>query len=952
MSDGRGSAKYPGTVVGVDVETTGVDARADAIIEVAAVRLVDGKLDDTFSSFIDPGREIPPDIVYLTGISDDDVRGAPTIDDVLPGVVEFIGESPIVAHQASFDLAFLNAAAANRPELLVGRGGTFDTLALSRALIPRFPSHRLAALVRLFDIPHERAHRASDDALAAALLYGKLLEVLDQVGSAILARMAGLADSEIGKLISVARERAEGRLDPFALPDHGLREGELLRYDNSLRIEIPRTPRDEKVDLDLDALETLFEEGGAIAARLPGYETRREQLQMMRAVGDGLSGGIHLVVEAGTGVGKSLAYLVPAAHFAVANGERVVISTNTRNLQDQLFQKDVPFLDGALDVPFSAALLKGRSNYLCLQRWRQILEKGLSPSERAELLPLVMWEEETRSGDVSENGGFRQRGYLWGRLSAESGPCLGQKCPFADKCYLLQARRASQAAHIVVVNHSLLFSDTEAENRILGDYAYLICDEAHNIERVATEHLGRRANIWRTRAMLDGIHRADGVESGDLSDLMASIGPSDEAGVTSAVKTAAERLRADVDTARAAMEAFFGALSARHEQLNLGRPVEFGKLRYRVEEPVLSIVREELRDLTQALDAVSDGALTLADLVADSDLPRADSAYQNLSFHAGRSADLARDLECLASAEDVESVFWLEVRTYRESLECELRSAPVSVAERMGEFLYSKVDSMIMTSATLTVDGSFDFITERLGLDLLPDWKVLTLDVGSPYDYDSQATVVVAGHLPLPSSAGFNRVVAKLVVSLAAAAVGGTLVLFTSRSALDAVFKAVRDPLTARGKLVLGQGHGGSATALLDQFARETDAVLLATSRFWEGVDVPGRSLEQLIIAKLPFPVPSDPVIEAHCERYDDAGENCFQRYMIPRTAIQVRQGFGRLIRSTTDVGAVVFLDSRLASRRYGERLLDELPTSALIAHSDAELMSALAGIHAGRTSG
>lgn len=952
MRGGGVPSRYPDVVVGIDVETTGVDPRTDSIIEIGAVRLVRGEVGDTFSSLVDPGRDIPPDVVYLTGITDEDVRGAPGIDEVLPRLVEFIGDDPIVAHQASFDLTFLNTAAANRPELLVGRGGSFDTLALSRALIPRLPSHRLAALVRFFDIPHERAHRAPDDALAVAVLYGKLLDVLDQVGSAILARMAALADGETRKLISAASERSDGRLDPFALPDHGLREGELLRYDNSRRADVPRVPREERVDIDLDALERLFDAGGAIGARLPGYETRSEQLQMMRAVGDALCGGVHLVVEAGTGVGKSLAYLVPAVHFAAANGERVIVSTNTRNLQEQLFQKDVPFLERALDVPFSAALLKGRGNYLCLQRWRQILERGLSPSERAELLPLVVWEEETRSGDVSENGGFRQRGYLWARLSAEGGPCLGQKCPFSEKCYLLNARRASQAAHVVVVNHSLLFSDTEAENRILGDYAYLVCDEAHNIERVATEHLGRRASIWRARAALDAINRVDGVESGDLCDLMASIDSSDESPMASAVRSAGERLRGDVEAARAAADAFFAALSARHEELNMGRPVEFGKLRYRPEEPVLSIVRDELSRLTRALDRVSEGVLALADLVADSDLQRADSVHQSLSFHADRLADLVRDLEYLAAAEDADGVFWLELRTYRESPECELRSAPVSVAEKMGEFLYARVDSMIMTSATLTVDGSFDFLTDRLGLDLLPDWRVLTLDVGSPYDYDSQATVVVAGHLPLPSSAGFNGVVAKLLVSLAGAATGGTLVLFTSRSALDAVFKAVRDPLTARGKLVLGQGHGGSAAALLDQFARENDAVLLATSSFWEGVDVPGRSLEQLVIAKLPFPVPSDPVVQAHCERYEAEGESSFERYMIPRTAIRVRQGFGRLIRSTTDVGAVVFLDSRLASRRYGQRLLDELPTRAFVARSDGELMSALAEIHAGQAHG
>ncbi|MBD3348168.1 MAG: helicase, partial [Candidatus Eisenbacteria bacterium] len=324
-----------------------------------------------------------------------------------------------------------------------------------------------------------------------------------------------------------------------------------------------------------------------------------------------------------------------------------------------------------------------------------------------------------------------------------------------------------------------------------------------------------------------------------------------------------------------------------------------------------------------------------------------ESTYQALVFHAARLGDLADDLRFLSAAEDADSVFWLFVRAFRDSVECEMRSAPVSVAEMMGDFLYSRVDSITMTSATLTVDSSFDFIMHRLGLDLLPDWKVLRLDVGSPYDYDTQATAVVAAHLPQPSSPGFNSVVSKLVIELAGRARGGTLVLFTSRSSLDSVFKAVRDPLTARGKLVLGQGHGGGVVALMERFAREVDSVLLATSSFWEGVDVPGRSLEQLIIVKLPFPVPRDPVVEAHCERYESEGTNPFSEYMVPRTAIRLRQGFGRLIRSTTDVGAVVFLDSRLVSRQYGSRLLRELPTRAVTAGSDGELLAALKGVHA-----
>jgi ATP-dependent DNA helicase DinG len=260
----------------------------------------------------------------------------------------------------------------------------------------------------------------------------------------------------------------------------------------------------------------------------------------------------------------------------------------------------------------------------------------------------------------------------------------------------------------------------------------------------------------------------------------------------------------------------------------------------------------------------------------------------------------------------------------------------------MEAFLYSRVDTLVMTSATLTVDGRFDFFMERIGMDLLPDWKVQTLDVGSPYDYDAQAVAVVAAHLPAPSSPGFNGVVADLIIRAAPEIEGGALVLFTSRSSLDAVFRLVRDPLTARGKLVLAQGHSGSAAAILDEFTRVTDSVLLATRSFWEGVDVPGRSLELLVIAKLPFPVPRDPVIEAHCERYDQAGVGSFDHYMVPRTAIRLRQGFGRLIRSTRDTGVVALLDSRLATKRYGERLLEQLPTEARIVRSNESLLEAL----------
>jgi len=948
MSGAGGPTGFPESFVGLDLETTGVDSSVDLIIEVGAIRFENGVPVEEMAALVDPGCPIPTDVVHLTGITDEDVRGAPRIDEILDPLLEFLADDPIVAHHAPFDLGFLNTAAKETPGKLFGSGGVYDTLVLSRVVIPRLTNHRLQTVAAFFDVPVDRSHRAPDDARTVARVFLRLIGLFCELGPALLRDMARLADPQTRTLIDAALIEAERTLAPRAVPDHGAKAAELVRYDNARRTDLRRTPREETAELDLDELVGLFDAGGAIAERLPGYEERAEQLRMMRAVGDSLNSGVHLVVEAGTGVGKSLAYLAPAAHFAAANGERIVVSTGTRNLQEQLFKKDIPFLEETLDVEFSSALLKGRSNYLCEHRWRQLLERGLSAQERARLLPVVVWEAETASGDISENTAFRTRGYLWSRISADGGPCLGQACPYRDECYLIRARRNAQAANLVVVNHSLLFSDTETDNRVLGDYAYAICDEAHNIEETATEHLGRRASHWRVRSVLDSIDRKDGEESGIVADLLEGLRRTDSSGSADAVLVAAERCRADVAAASGRAEDFFGLLLERHRDLNDGQQVEFGRLRCREGSSVASILAPELEALTTALSTAAESASTLADLSADLDVDQEEAIFQNLLYQSERARELAVDLEYLASAADPESVFWLEVRTFREKTECELRCAPVSVADKMEAFLYSRVESLVMTSATLTVDGRFDFFMERVGLDLLPDWKVQTLNVGSPYDYDAQAVAVVAGHLPAPSSPGFNGVVADIISRAVPGVEGGTLVLFTSRSSLDAVFRLVRDPLTARGKVVLAQGHSGSASAILDEFTRVTDSVLLATRSFWEGVDVPGRSLELLVIVKLPFPVPSDPVIQAHCELYDRAGVGSFGRYMVPRTAIRLRQGFGRLIRSTKDSGVVALLDSRLVTKRYGERLLEQLPTTVRILRSDASLLEAMGAAPAG----
>ena len=703
--------------------------------------------------------------------------------------------------------------------------------------------------------------------------------------------------------------------------------------------------------LDVDEIGALFDPDGLLAQKSPAYEYRPQQTEMARAVAEALNNAQLLVAEAGTGVGKSMAYLAPAIRHAVENNARVVISTNTKNLQEQLFYKDLPDLEAILEIPFRYALLKGRGNYICLNRWDSVLtnlDALLSEEERRAALPLVLWAEQTRTGDVSENAAFdlsRSAG-LWAKVCSESGYCRNQRCRNNGRCLAGEARKAAQKAHIVVVNHSLLFSDVASENAVLGEYRHLILDEAHNVEKTAAHYLGRELSVWRVKNLSDQLCSPGLPDTGTLPALRHWIGTADLnaadlkpfdlaiGGATGAATEAYEQA-----------QAFFQSLT---DQMRQGRSVSGAyteKLRYRPGEPVFDDLRTPLDAF---LDAAADLQKALGDLsgwlrnLRDDTFPNQDEVCAELEGRREQCQELIEDLDYLTDAKEETTVYWMELPSREGSLDTRIFGVPLNVSDVLRESLYEQMETIVFTSATLGIRGKLVYFLRRMGLEDLPEGRVSQVCLGSPFNYDEQALVCALPFMPSPKSAGFQEAVDSFLEDLAIGVQRGTLALFTSYSMLNRTHSALSSPLKSQGIPLLGQGIDGGRTSITDRFKLEGQAMLLGTDSFWEGIDVPGEALQVLGIVRLPFAVPSEPLVAAQMEELEKQGKNSFLHYSVPEAILKFRQGFGRLIRNKTDRGAVVILDSRVLNTRYGRAFLEALPASHRCFKTQVEAIGAI----------
>ena len=942
----------PSTLVFIDLETTGLDPQADAIIEYAAVRVRDGQVVEEFSRLANPGRDLPLVITRLTGITDKDLRREPPSHMVLSEFVQFVAGDVVVAHNAEFESGFLTAKSDGyfQNEFL-------DTLELARILYPAFDHHDLDTLVRRLELPVGERHRALGDARVLVALWARLHERLDELPFEVVAMLSIVSGRTLWPARHVFLEAEAARLtsalDVAApefhklLRDHGelLDKARAARRENSPAMAEERPPPSR---LNVDELTALFDADGALGCQFPRYEVRPQQVRMVELVAQAFNDGKHLLVEAGTGVGKSMAYLVPAIHWAVTNHDKIVVSTKTKNLQEQLFFKDLPLLTEMLGLDFQAAMIKGRRNYLCVRKLLYLLDEGeteLTEEECIALLPVIVWAAATDTGDVAECTGFvafRER-ELWAKLCSASEECAGPACKRRRHCFLGRARALSLLADVIVANHAVVFAELGiADSAVLPEHAHVVFDEAHNLEDVATDYLGCAIDRWAVRRLTRRLLRRDrgGRERGLLPSIRFRMKRGREEHLTASELDLDHFIQAvtpEVAEVDSALDRFLDAIDRLFSHATHGSE----SLRYhattRDPQPWL-LIDAEKKSLIAAVGQLRAHLETIAerlDDLAERDFPyRAESIYD---LHGVRDSfqEVEDNADFLVEADDEGFVYWCERYFTRGRPACRIAAAPIRIGPRMRSLLYDALDTIIFTSATLSVARKFDFLKDRIGLDEYAPDRLFAEDVGSPFDYDRQMLVCVPNFLPEPDREGsgaFAAEVGSLLTDLFRATQGRALGLFTSYAMLNEVYPQLKAALEAEQILVLGQGFDGERRSITRTFQRDTHSVLLGTDSFWEGVDVPGEALSCVALVKLPFAVHTAPVVQARCEEVESRGKSAFMHYTLPSAAIRFKQGAGRLIRTKDDAGVLIVLDRRVLTRRYGAQFLRSLPTGYRIA--------------------
>ncbi len=936
--------------IAFDVETTGLNPESDAIIEFAAVRFVNGKPSETLSFLCDPGYPVPLEIEQLTGISTAMVQGQRAFEQHLTEVGDFFGDCALVGHNIGFDISFIKnyLKAMHLRRRFLSHNALYDTALLAQAFLFFLHNHRLSTIAEYYGLATKGAHRATSDALMTGKIFVELLqEVLKydyETLQTINMILTGTDDPNY-LLYQCAAQIVQTR--PAAAEKFTFKEWN--SPENVINSRMRKTGKKKSAPNDITGKQLInqyFSPDGFIAQQLSGFEVRPQQTAMAQLVWETLDNGNAAVIEAGTGVGKSLAYLVPAVLW-VEQGEtehrRVVIASNTKTLQEQIFYKEIPFVAEKLGLPFKAVLQKGRANYICLTRWYRYLAElpnNLHLSSRSSIIPLVIWLKHTKTGDISENNGFKinSNRHIWNEICSEPGYCTTNVCQKYDGCFLGRIRAEAFTAEVVVVNHSLLLADFAAENKILPDFEALIVDEAHNLEKNAYNYFAGRINLPMLTYFLNSLFNTATPERGFCVDLEAFLKHH-----KIKIDIAPDKLLIGekISDVRLTAELFFRKIGTSKWTKVSEKVRNYGiKQRYKYFDEEFPDCLNELHGFITELNNLKMLLLELKDKLDKIDKENADD-FEELLL---RLTNLILQLESyiftvqiVGKGDDDEQIFWYEISPIGKELFVELVCTPLDISQSLHSKIWQKVESVILTSATLQIANSFDYIISRTGLNLIESERLVTKTLGSPFRYREQ--MVFYTFHEARQDIDEARTAAEIITNLARETGCGILVLFTSYNYLREVYNLCLPAFIEIGATLLAQGMGGSRSAILEQFRLEKNSVLFGTDSFWEGIDVIGEALEILIITKLPFPVPTEPILEANSEKIKSDGGDAFNEYYVPESVLKFRQGVGRLIRATTDIGVVVNLDNRIDTRAYGRYFKQSLPVEPISVFGVDELI-------------
>ncbi|NOZ08443.1 MAG: hypothetical protein GXO91_06150 [FCB group bacterium] len=907
--------------IALDLETTGLTPGKDAITELSAYRFEKGVPVEEFASLVNPLKKIPPEIVELTGITDEMVKSAPTIDAVLPELMEFIGSMPLVGHMIKFDISFLEQDLQKNqfPQI---KNEIFDTLILARTFLFFHHEFNLSGVSEYFGYSSAGAHRAGADTKNTGLIF---VDLIHEAASYPLHIIQKLYDA-------VKHTPLHGRALLKSLIDQAVSAKEINGLVSS-KIEkkiksfcFSHESASANVNIE-KSIPDWFGEGGVIPSNWKDYESRKAQAEFAAdAYAAFCDGQIHLA-EAGTGLGKSLAYLSAGLLNRKHTDIPLVVSTYTKNLQDQLFYKDLPALASAVDIDTYAIILKGRQNYLCKTRLERLLQNSarvLTEKDCEDILPLLVWVEFTESGDVSECNGFmlQRSGRLWSRIRSESGYCTSSRCDRHDGCFLRKVRDALGKADIIVVNHALLTSDMMQGNTTLPPTFCYVIDEGHNFERAARDQLISRINERSFDDIFTFFSDQQVVIGDNLTELLSG---------SERLTDLQTELTEKVTELQAELRSFF---SAYIEQKSGSSTVQ--NPRYEVTR-VIDDPGNEFAGIQPSPEKLSAALKKFNTLVGD-------FIETARNTPAGKKSEYVQELKVLANSlqstltvfdrvlsADKEDIVWSSFTNYGNRTYAGFSCAPRDVSQFIADGIFSREAGGVVCSATLTVDYSFKYLSDTIGLHhLSPERDISEKIYYSPFLYADQMKLFTFSSDLNINSQDYLKAVAEQIDRFTSRFHKRMLVLCTSYQQTRTLKDLLQPSLHMSERRLFVQIPGSNRLALIRGYLAHPRAILIGTASFWEGVDLPGDKVEALMIVKIPFANPKEPMVIAKIQNFQREGKNAFMEYSVPDATVRMKQGFGRLIRSMEDTGICIFTDPRLLNARYGSIILDSFPVDPI----------------------